>query len=176
MEWEGDNSYVYGYPTDYMKGQKNFFPAWKWLEAEDKRAQSKVIQRLLQWSSYLYPRVFSLWDTSYEDLPIEKNTKLIFKQNRAKMKWDRNTIIFWKWKDSQRRYKDDEMSAQEFIPPYRDDQGRRFEAKALFMPWDIWTNFTGMYTLVDATPISKSFWNMNIPNDGYPQWAWIIIS
>lgn len=175
-EWEGERTYVYGYPVQTMRWKENYFPAWKWLEAENKFAQSRIIERLVQGTSYVYPRVFSSQDTSYEDLPWEKNTKLIFKQDTAKMKWDRNTIVFWKWKESQRRYKDGEMLAQEFISPYRDDQGKRFEAKALFMPWDIWTNFTGMYTLVDSTPISKSFWNTNIPNDGYPQWAWIIIS
>ena len=174
-EW-WECKFVYGYPLECMAWINNFFPAWKWLEAEDKLSQSQVIQRLIWGSSFIYPRTFSIWNTNFPELPDEKVTKLIFKQEKPKLKGDRNTIIFWKWKESRRRYEEGEMLAQEFIPSYRDMDGRRFEAKALFMPSPIWTWFTGMYNLVDSTPVSKNFWNMNIPNDGYPQWPGIIIT
>lgn len=174
-EGEGKNIFVYGYPTDDMRESQKFIPAWRWLQAEEKITQSKIISRLSLGASYISPRVFSILDTQYTDLPDEKFSRLIFKQCSPKLKWDRNTVVFWKWRQVKARYEDANMLAQEYIPPYRDSLWRRFEAKVLFMPSESWTHFTGLYTLVDDRPASQNFWNTNIPNDGYPQGPWIII-
>lgn len=172
--WE--RTFVYWYPLDSMKWNDSFIPGWKGLSAEDKWTQSQILSRVLNQSVFSSSRSFSEQEVPYRELPGGEFTKLIFKQVTPKIKWDRNTIIFWKWKEAERRYRDWDMIAQEYIPAFRDSQDRRFEWKVLFMPSEVWLRFAGMYSLVDTASQDKNFWNMTIPNDGYPQWPWIIIS
>lgn len=171
-EW--DNTFVYWYPLDYMKWEEKFIPGWRGLLAEDKISQAQILSRFLERGSYILPRYFTSNETSYSELPAETVTKLIFKQTLPKLKWARNTVIFWKWKESKRRYNDWEMLVQEYIPAYRDENGIRYESKVLFMPSSAWSNFMGMYTLIDENTPDKNFGSTTIPNDGYPQWPWII--
>lgn len=175
LEEETEKTFVYGYPTENMLWDFRFIPWWRWLESEEKKSQIKILQRIVQGGNFVIPRYFSSEDTSYRDLPNERDTQLVFKQNIPKLKGQRNTIIFGKWALAQSRYESWEMLAQEYIESYRDSENRRFEAKALFMPSQNGTNFTGMYVLIDTTVPTANFWNTKIPNDGYPQGPWIII-
>ena len=59
--------------------------------------------------------------------------------------------------------------AQEYIPPFRDAKGRRFEIKALFMPNPTGTKLLGLYNLTDEERSTDNFGSTKIPNDGYPQ-------
>lgn len=174
-EGESNRTFVYWYPSDEMQGKENFIPWWTWLNAEEKSTQASILSRLCRWSSYMIPRYFSRDNQSYDELPQEKFSKLVFKQSDPKVKGERNTIVFWKWKQVERRYKDGEMIAQEYIPALRNSEWSRFESKVLFMPTYSGTRFTWMYLLEDSSEPSKNYGNMSIPNDGYPQWPWIII-
>jgi hypothetical protein len=174
-ENEGNTVFVYGYPTEEMRTKENFFPSWRWLEAERKFTQTKVLSLIAQGTNFTIPRIFTQKEIPYETLPCENDTRLIFKQDIPKIKWSRNTISFGKGKTTKTRYESWEMFAQEYIAAYRDDENTRFEMKALFMPTPQGTSFLWAYNLIDNAPEDTNFWNMTIPNDGYPQWPVIIL-
>ncbi len=156
-EWIWENTFVYGYPQADMSSQ--CFPWKKWLDAEEKYSQSQVLSRIVVWDTFYIPRIFSTIDTPYSDLPDERYTKLVFKQNVPKKKGDRNTIVFWKGKNIQARYKNGEVIAQEYISPYRDPQGERWEIKMLFLPTPSGTEFLWAYVLWDTNPEASNFGN-----------------
>lgn len=171
-EWK--KVFLYGYPTQDMRNKDNLYPSWEWLEAEQKMTQASVLGILCRDSSFILPRYFNIQDSPYESLPDENYTGLIFKQIEPKLKGERNSILFGKWKLARQRYEFWDMLAQEYIPAFRDTEGKRFEMKALFMPNITGTKLLGLYNLTDWKKESDNFGNTKIPNDWYPQGAVII--
>lgn len=163
--------FVYWYPTPEMTWKENYIPWVKWLAAENKATQLKVLNLLIQGSDMCIPRVFSPEDTEYSNLPCARDTELIFKQIRPKLKWDRNTIIRWKSKQTQWRYESWEMLAQEYTPAYRNKDWKRIEWKVLMVPTATWSQCLWFYSLIDDKKGSDN----SIINDWYPQWPWYII-
>ncbi len=170
----GEKVFLYGYPTEEMRGKNNLYPSWKWLDAEQKDVQVRILEIISRGTDFIVPRFFDNNTTWYQDLPEERCTKMIFKQSTPKLKWDQKSILFWKGKLARERYKSWEMMAQEYIPPFRDAKGRRFEIKALFMPNPTGTKLLGLYNLTDEERSTDNFGSTKIPNDGYPQWPVII--
>ncbi len=169
-----NSCFVYWYPTEEMKDNDMYIPGWKWLDAEQKLTQTKILSRISEGTDFIIPRLFSNYNTPYSTLPDDKYSRLIFKQDSPKLKGWRNTVLFGKWKESEERYKNWEMFAQEYMSPYRTEEGNRYELKALFMPTSVWTQFLWAYNLSDNNKEDTNFWNTTIPNDGYPQWPVLI--
>lgn len=167
-----DKCFVYGYPSYSMKNE-NYIPWKKWLLAEKKDTQIKVLQQLVEYTPFIVPRTFSILDTAYSELPSDNFSWTIFKQILPKWKGERNTIKFWKSGYSEKMYASWKMLAQEFIPNYRDERWKRVEWKFLFVPTAQWTKNLWFYSLSDT---DASVWSVNsIINDWYPQWPWLTI-